>query len=438
MGRERITELHYIAPLANLESIFDKGILSHNEAEPFKKADVSMQEVQNIRAHKVIPASAMGSERKIHDCANVYLNAKNPMLFCRQKEKENICVLRLKSALVDLPEAVIADRNAAANEARFFKAAEGVHQLAENILFGQFWTSKNNDEATNRTNGQLRCAELLLPHKIHPSYIAGMYVASEAVKQAVLAKFPEGCPVEITVHPAFFFEQKAITPYIPQLGNKRFPNPIDFAPEPPPAPPAPPSPPIVRNIVVIAPAPQSTTHTSPKRGIEQWLVKTTKDKKVVPYESKITLPPHITLKRGNLLDSPMQTLVNTVNCKGAMGAGIALAFKTRFKSMFNDYKERCEKAEVKPGTPYIYEEDGKKIINFPTKDHWRDKSRLAWIKQGLDLLKSDLQKWGIISIAIPPLGCGNGGLDWQVVRKMIVDTFRDVENIQIEIYEPHT
>ncbi len=397
MRREAITELHYIAPIENLESIFEKGILSHNDATQFKKADVSMQGVQDRRAHKVIPATAMGQARKIHDCTNVYFNAKNPMLSCRRKEKESICVLRLKPGLLDLPNAVVSDSNAATNDARFFKAAEGLNHLADGILYGQYWTSMTDDALTKQRNGQLRCAELLLPHAIHPSYIGGMFVTSEAVKQAVLAKFPAGCPVEVTVRPSFFFE-KAVEPQIPQLGNRHFPNPIDFAP-PPPA-----SPPKERKIVALTPV--ATTY-----------------------------PPHITLVKGDLLDSKMQTLVNTVNCKGAMGKGIALAFKTRYKSMFADYKQRCDASKVIPGTPYIFEEAGKKIVNFPTKDDWKNPSRLEWITQGLAILKDELKKWGITSIAIPPLGCGNGGLDWNEVRKQIIDTFSDVPDIKVEIYE---
>ncbi len=410
MGRERITEFHYISPLVNLVSIFDKGILSHNDAEGVKSADVSMQEVQDRRANKIIPAEAAGTPKKIHDCANVYFNARNPMLYKRRGVKQNICVLRLKPALVDLPEAIIADRNAAADKANFFKAAEGIGHLAEKVLFDKdSWYSDNKEQT--HTDGQLRCAELLIPHTIHPSYIGGMYVASEEVKQAVAALFPEGCPVAITVHPAFFFE-RAIKPLIPSLENSRFPNPIDFVQEP-----SAPIAPIERKIDVLAPA------AAPQ-------------KKVIEFDLRKSLPPHITLKKGNLLASSMQTLVNTVNCKGTMGAGIAKEFKTHHKKMFADYKRRCDENKVKPGIPYLYEEEGKKIINFPTKDHWKDKSKISWINQGLAILKNDLEKWGITSLAIPALGCGHGGLDWPIVRKQIIATFQDLPHITVEIYEP--
>ncbi len=461
-----IRELHYIAPLANLDSIFDKGILSHNEATPHKKADVSMDSVQKIRAEKDIPAEAMGQARKIHDCTNLYFNAKNPMLAVRQKEKDTICVLRLKPELMNLPQAVISDRNAAVKDAKFYTAAVGVDKLAMKTLFAEFWTSKYyNTPEQNKINGQLRCAELLLPHKIHPSYIGGMYVASEAVKQAVLGKFPldkfpDGCPVPITINPSFFFGQEPGQPTAP-LDNRLYPNPVEYQETP-------------RVVIDLtheettaevvkieavkneiidltdepikdAPEPQAvavakpTVHTSPKRGIERWLVqkKQTPTEAPIPYEHTLTIPAHITLKKGNLLDSKMQTLTNTVNCKGAMGAGIALSFKTRYKSMFEEYKGRCASGSVKPGLPYIYQADnGKIIINFPTKDHWKNPSNLAWIEKGLGILKANYKAWGITSLAIPPLGCGKGGLDWRIVRTMIVGILSDLD-IPIEVYEPN-
>ena len=116
---------------------------------------------------------------------------------------------------------------------------------------------------------------------------------------------------------------------------------------------------------------------------------------------------------GDMFAGDAQTLVNTVNCVGVMGKGIALEFKQRFPEMFEDYARRCECKAVKLGEPYVYDdESGVKILNFPTKDHWRSASRLRDIEQGLTYLAVHCQAWGVTSMAMAPLGCGNGGLGW--------------------------
>lgn len=107
----------------------------------------------------------------------------------------------------------------------------------------------------------------------------------------------------------------------------------------------------------------------------------------------------------------MQTITNTVNCVGVMGKGLALEFKRHFPDMFRDYAERCRKGAVVPGKPYTYRDMlGVTILNFPTKRHWREASRLADIEDGLDYLADHYQEMGITSLAMAPLGCGNGGL----------------------------
>lgn len=449
MTLESIKELHYIAPIANLDSIFNKGILSHNAATPHKKADISMDGVQEIRAKKIIPAEAMGEARTIHDCANVYFNAKNPMLSTRRKENTTFCVLRLKPELLKEPNAVIADRNAAVKEARFTKVAEGINTLATKVLFGQFWTSKYQSEEINKTNGQLRCAELLLPRTIHQSFIGGIYVVSEAVKLAVLDKFPkdsfpEGCPVPITVKPSFFFNSGQDEIPAP-LDNRLYPNPIPYVPN------TTVEPLKEREIIDLTGEEKPATaakiealelksvplESSPKKGgLYNWLVpKKPQGDAPVVKPSTIPLPANITIKKGNLLDSPMQTIVNTVNCKGVMGKGIAEQFKKRYPTMFDEYKERCEAEKVKPGVPYTYKiHDTKTVLNFPTKDNWRQPSQYIWIQKGLDRIKEHYKEWGITSIALPPLGCGQGGLNWKMVRSMIIGTLGDI-GIPVEIYE---
>jgi O-acetyl-ADP-ribose deacetylase (regulator of RNase III)/uncharacterized protein YwgA len=140
---------------------------------------------------------------------------------------------------------------------------------------------------------------------------------------------------------------------------------------------------------------------------------------------------------GDILQSKAQTLINTVNCVGIMGKGIALEFKKHFPEMFKDYVERCERKEVKPGVPYLYKTlFPPQIVNFPTKDHWKSVSRIADIDRGLQLLVSQYKTWGITSLAIPPLGCGNGQLEWKAVGRLIYRYARQMQ-IPVELYAPY-
>ena len=139
---------------------------------------------------------------------------------------------------------------------------------------------------------------------------------------------------------------------------------------------------------------------------------------------------------GNLFESNAQTLVNTVNCVGVMGKGVALEFKKRFPAMFEDYVTRCERKEVHLGEPYLYRDaSGRQIVNFPTKDHWRSPSRLADIERGLDYFVRHFRAWEIQSVAMPPLGCGNGGLEWSEVGPLIYRKLHGLP-IDIEVYAP--
>ncbi len=146
------------------------------------------------------------------------------------------------------------------------------------------------------------------------------------------------------------------------------------------------------------------------------------------------------LTRGNLLAAEAEALVNTVNCVGVMGKGIALQFKQAYPENFWAYEQACKKKLVQPGkmlvVPTIGVGNPKYIINFPTKVHWKGKSRLDYIETGLDALIDEIQQRGIQSIAVPPLGCGNGGLDWRDVEPLIQAAFATVPDVQALVYEP--
>lgn len=148
----------------------------------------------------------------------------------------------------------------------------------------------------------------------------------------------------------------------------------------------------------------------------------------------------IEISRGNLLEAKTEALVNTVNCVGYMGKGIALQFKMAFPDNFKSYERACKVEEVRPGKMFVFETDSmfnpKYIINFPTKRHWKGKSRLEYIEIGLQALTKEIQKLEISSVAVPPLGCGLGGLDWGTVRTMIEKAFAELHDVQVLLFEP--
>lgn len=145
----------------------------------------------------------------------------------------------------------------------------------------------------------------------------------------------------------------------------------------------------------------------------------------------------ITYTTGNIFESKAECLVNTVNCEGYMGKGIAYQFKLRFPQNNNDYVKACRSGALHIGTIHHFYEDGVLIVNLPTKDKWREKSKVEYVEVGLDRLVELIQNKNIKSIAIPPLGCGNGGLDWQEVKEIVNQRLEEVaDNCDIIVYEP--
>lgn len=144
--------------------------------------------------------------------------------------------------------------------------------------------------------------------------------------------------------------------------------------------------------------------------------------------------------KGNLLESDVEALVNTVNCVGFMGKGIALQFKQAFPENFAAYERAAKAGEVRPGKMFVFETgvmvNPKYIINFPTKRHWRGKSRIEDIETGLAALVQATKRLGIRSIAVPPLGCGNGGLDWAEVRTLILRSFEQLPDVKVHLFAP--
>lgn len=144
--------------------------------------------------------------------------------------------------------------------------------------------------------------------------------------------------------------------------------------------------------------------------------------------------------QGDLLQADAEALVNAVNCRGIMGKGIALQFKLAYPDNFKHYEQACKMKRVVPGQMFVVPvqaaDNPRYIINFPTKRHWRDKSRLEDIQSGLAAFAKALRQYQITSVAVPALGCGLGGLDWNTVKPLIEATAEELPDVTFLIYSP--
>ena len=147
--------------------------------------------------------------------------------------------------------------------------------------------------------------------------------------------------------------------------------------------------------------------------------------------TKITI-----ISNGDMFNSKCEALVNPVNTKGVMGKGLALAFKNKYPAHFENYKRACQNGEMTTEEVLAYQEiNGPMIICLATKDDWRDSSKIEYVSAGLDNLVKQIETLGIRSVAIPKLGCGLGGLDWNKVRPLIVEKMSSLDGLNVEIYE---
>ena len=147
--------------------------------------------------------------------------------------------------------------------------------------------------------------------------------------------------------------------------------------------------------------------------------------------TKITI-----VSNGDIFNTECEALVNPVNIKGVMGKGLALAFKTKYPAHFENYKRACQSGEMTTEKVLAYQEkNGPMIICLATKDDWKNSSKIEYVSAGLDDLANQIKALGVRSIAIPKLGCGLGGLDWNKVRPLIVEKMSAIDGISVEIYE---
>lgn len=147
-------------------------------------------------------------------------------------------------------------------------------------------------------------------------------------------------------------------------------------------------------------------------------------------------------KTGDILREDVEALVNPVNCVGVMGKGLAAQFKRAFPENFCAYAAACEAGEVRPGRMLVFETGSagspRFIVNFPTKRHWKDRSRLADIEAGLAALRTEVERRCIRSVAVPALGAGLGGLPWGHVRERIGVALRDLPGTRVVVFEPNS
>ena len=195
MNRTDIAELHFIAPIVNVLSILLHGILSHQQAERLAHDSVAMPEVQERRKNKQIPGA-----RPLHEYANLYFDAHNPMLSKRRTQNDSICVLRVNCTVLDLPGVIVADRNAASDWARFFPSGQGVSALDRDRLFARYWIHPDPFDAMSHKSE--KCAEVLVPDWVEPRFIMGAYVANQTALTA-FQQLNTGLPVTIN-HGMFF------------------------------------------------------------------------------------------------------------------------------------------------------------------------------------------------------------------------------------------
>jgi hypothetical protein len=195
LNRQDITEIHFITAIENVPSIVEHGILSNRRAARLAHRSVAMEEVQDRRRDKRIPGAGL-----LHDYANLYFDAHNPMLSKRRDQNDAICVLRVDASVLDQPGVIVADRNAASDYVRFYTAA-GIQALDKDLVFAQFWTNAVDPYEVMR-HKSIKCAEVLAPDSVDPEFLIGSYVANERALRAFEAL---GTRLPVVVKGAMFF-----------------------------------------------------------------------------------------------------------------------------------------------------------------------------------------------------------------------------------------
>jgi hypothetical protein len=197
MDRSDLQELHYITTISNVPSIMTRGILSHKRSKRIDHNSVAMEVIQERREKKIVPGG-----RPLHEYVNLYINGRNKMLYkvlCEGKvQHADLCVLGVNTEILDLPDVVIVDQNAASNYAGFYPAPSGLRKIDRALVFAEYWTHPN-DAIEEWLHGSIICSEVLVPDRIDPGLIMGAYVSCTGAK-ATLEAMEVDIPVTINSH----------------------------------------------------------------------------------------------------------------------------------------------------------------------------------------------------------------------------------------------
>ena len=369
--QKEINNLYYICHINNLASILKQGLLSHNAVQKIHPKTIYNKSI--ISHRKSIKPN---ENQTLWDFANLYFNARNAMLYrvIHEQTIENIAIIQFKKSVLNHAKkhnSYISIGNASHSESKFTDITTGLKQLKK---IWKYWHQQYWNEFDS--SKRLMMSELLIEKNIPAEYIDSIYVASEAIGKQV----------------------KKMTNF--------------------------------DNIVT-----ESDLFFRPN------------------YTKKLSAT-NITLIQGDMFFSYAQTLTISVNTVGIMGKGLASRAKNQFPDMYVQYQNACKNNKIKAGKPWIYKReilmDAELADNpadlekpnglrwfllFPTKRHWKDKSRLDDIEQGLEWLLKNYQKEGITSLSLPALGCGLGQLTWQEVGPLMCRYLSQMD-IGVKIYLP--
>ena len=369
-------EFYYITPLENLPSILEHGILSHLEIrnrrlDPTRIYD---EHIVQRRQRRETP-----DKKSLWYYVNLYFQPRNPMLYRVLHEAEGqgredaIVILGVDRRVLNLPGVWVTDGNAASPDSTFFRP-EKAGEIAHMVADLAWWSEADNSK-------RRIMAEVLVPRVVPPNYIHTVYVPSIKVRERLLqSPWFKNRPLEVTPQPDMFFR-----PY-----------------------------------------------------------------RVIPLPGT-----RIRLVEGDMFFSRMQTLAISVNTVGVMGKGQASRVRFQFPDVYVAYQEACKRKILDIGKLVLYRREaplsrelaewpflppeevprGAWFLFFPTKRHWRERSRLEYVQQGLAWIRTHYQREGITSLALPALGCGLGGLRWSQVGPLMVQMLHDLD-LEVEIYLP--
>jgi ssDNA thymidine ADP-ribosyltransferase, DarT len=198
MERSQLVELHYIAPIANLRSILEQGILSHARAAAHDHVSIAAQEIQDRREARRVPGG-----RRLHEYVNLYVHARNPMMWVRRERHAELCVVRVSPNVLDLPGAIVTSQNASSGYALFQPAPGGLAIVQYELVFARDW--RDSDEIVYYRKKSAKCAEVLIPDRVGPEFIQGVYCSGAEGTSSVHAV----CEITVTLDPDLFLLEGA-------------------------------------------------------------------------------------------------------------------------------------------------------------------------------------------------------------------------------------